>query len=379
MKELFYFVLCMLVVSCGKKESYDSTTYSIDPNQTETIHMSEFIDSVKYVKLELTQASRISKISEIFVDGDNLIIRSNNIIYIFSDKGEFLASINKKGRGNGEYLEIDAMTIDAKNDLIMVCCNMQRVLLYYSYDGKFVKKVDNFGSKRPYIRDIKYLADGNFLCADYMHSADALYKLWVLNAQGDLVEDVMVGEYTFPVSTPNFTLFEMGDDGIGFMDISSETDYIYKKGKLSQMTSYNVEGIVASDFKNVDINKFSAEYWKQGKSFNSRACTQYKGDYIITQWSNENRKIFYTLVDRSKGSVKTANKIDGELANSQIVLPSIQRTGAYIFRNNNLDGVLTTEVVAYEIDEQKTLNLLGINADDAYTMNPLIQFIYVKR
>lgn len=368
-----------MTIACNRASNKEAALYFVDAKQpAETIRLSEFVDSVKYVKLEWTPSSRVSSISELYLDGDDLIVRSNNIIYIFSREGEFKASINKKGRGNGEYLEIDAMTVDPVQKVIMVCCNMQRALLSYSYDGKFIKKIDNFGESRPYIRDIRYLPNGSFLCSDYMHSSEAKNKLWLLDAQGKLLKDLIVGEFTFPVSIPSFTFFDVADAGIGFMDIGSDTDYIYQDGKLSAGAVYNVNGLTASDFKNVDMQKFSAEFWSQGKSFNSRVCTQYKGDYIISRWSSENRKIFYTLVNKSDGSITTARNIDGHLTNSQVVLPTVARTGAYIFRNNNIPGVLTTELVAADIEDVEVLKLLDIDANEAYNMNPLIQFIYVK-
>ncbi|MFI3306555.1 MAG: 6-bladed beta-propeller [Rikenellaceae bacterium] len=379
MKNKYYLILCLLLFGCGRQIVDDSDIYSINPTGKNVLKMSDFVDSVRYITLESTRNSKIGSISEVVKDDDNLIIRSRDAIYIYNESGVFQSSVNKKGRGRGEYLSIDAMTVDCKNNQIIICCNAQRSLLYYSYDGKFIKKITHFGEKRPYIRDIKYLQNRTFLCSDYLHSRESLYKLWVLNEDGTLVEDLVVGEFSHPVSTPDFTIFDISDNSVGFMDISKDRDFVYHNGMMSLVTSYDVNGLVASDFKNVDISEFSQKYWLKGRSFNSRANTQYKGDYILSRWKGEDRNSYYTLVNRISGEVIVGDQIDGRLSNSQMVYPTRQSNGYYSFIKNNIDGVITTEINISDIDDSNIIKLLNLKEDDIDNINPAIQFLYVKK
>ncbi len=377
-------LLTLLLVACGGGNTTDNTTYTIDPNSTNTIKMSDFVESVSLIKLEVTRESMLSSISEIFFDDDYLIVHSRGEILFFTKEGRYSHKISRKGRGNGEYLAINAVTIDPDNNQVIIVSNQRRMALFYNYDGEFVRGIKKFGEERTYMDDIKLLPDGSFLSMNSGFFAEIRDKLWRLDSEGRVIEDILIGDFSHPAVHATFSLSYINDEEIGFMDCSTQKDYIYKDGELHLVASFDIMGLVAKDFQGVDHTEHAIECSQNRRSFNSRPYSACKGDYIFTRWSPEvwDNPRYYSLVNRRSGSVVVGQSIDGRLANSQQVCATVGFKGEpyYQIVDCNLEGAMAQIVNPETITDTEVLRYLGIaSTEEAESMNPIIQLLHIKK
>jgi len=108
------------------------------------IKISELIKDVKYIPLETSDNSLISHISAVDIYKDRIYIVDNimqNKVYIFDIDGKFIKAIGQKGGGPEEYALLTGMTIDRKNERLIVYDNMKRRFMYYTLNGDFCRSV----------------------------------------------------------------------------------------------------------------------------------------------------------------------------------------------------------------------------------------------
>ena len=97
------------------------------------------------------------------------------------EDGKFIKKIGAPGRGPGEIDLIVNMSILPDKKLIIVQTNVGRKLLYFTFDGDFVKTVA-FTSFVPYV---KVLRDGKYLTHDDGGSGKNKYTFCLVNEKMD--------------------------------------------------------------------------------------------------------------------------------------------------------------------------------------------------
>lgn len=156
------FLLFVLIVSnCTTKEKQETyktkaITYRVDTNKVigQSVNFCEFLPllgSEQHILFEITKL-RIM---------DNRIIifeKKTHRVLVYQTDGKFLYEINKRGRGDKEYLEIANITVTAK--YIYLMDNFKHKMSIYNLkDGTFVKT-----SKLPFVAwDLEAFDDNNFL------------------------------------------------------------------------------------------------------------------------------------------------------------------------------------------------------------------------
>ncbi|MGL5681523.1 MAG: 6-bladed beta-propeller [Marinifilaceae bacterium] len=129
-------VLCMLLVGCqdsNTRQLTNTITLTLDNGDKITgIPADSIYSQVQYIPLETNKESFIGEIDRVKIQ-NNLILAYNKSIsslFIFDISGKYLTKLQKKGRGNGEYLQIDDFNI--KNDRLIILDGQRKQLLYYS-------------------------------------------------------------------------------------------------------------------------------------------------------------------------------------------------------------------------------------------------------
>jgi hypothetical protein len=133
----------LLLFSCGKSTSNKIETVFINPDDAEKIQLSSFIDSVKYIKLQTDSTCLTGVISDIMIKEKYIYINdmSKNSILIFDKQGKFISSLDKKGKGEGEYMMISAFTVDSSEHYITILDGIKNKLLTYTnLNFSFVKE-----------------------------------------------------------------------------------------------------------------------------------------------------------------------------------------------------------------------------------------------
>jgi len=117
---------------------------SIMPNEEELhpFDLTPYLDTVKYVKLELTDESTVGAIDKVIVYEDRIYILDmlTSSLFIFDMKGHYLHKIAKRGQGPGEYIQLDFFDIDRDNKQIVLTDLMAYWIMRYDMNGYFLYK-----------------------------------------------------------------------------------------------------------------------------------------------------------------------------------------------------------------------------------------------
>ncbi|NVJ64738.1 MAG: 6-bladed beta-propeller [Flavobacteriaceae bacterium] len=106
-----------------------------------TDKLSSMIDEVKYVSLEETDSSLIGNIGHIVFDDDKIIVSDvgTQSVLLFTEKGQFLTRIQKRGDGPGEYNRLNNIAVDTALKRIIIGSDYK--FLWFDYNGNFIKEL----------------------------------------------------------------------------------------------------------------------------------------------------------------------------------------------------------------------------------------------
>lgn len=101
-----------------------------------------YLDTLKYVKLELTNASMIGEIDQIIPYNDRLYIldTKTSSLFVFTIDGGYLFKINTIGEGPQEYTQLDFFSIDYKLKNIVLTDLMDYWVIRYDMEGNFLSR-----------------------------------------------------------------------------------------------------------------------------------------------------------------------------------------------------------------------------------------------
>ena len=397
MKFFLHFIILLTFVSCGKKKSStqsgmideNSITITIPANipSDSKIFLSEFVDSVEYIRLETTTEAILSNVSGVFFCDDIIIVseKQTQCIYLFDRQGKYISKIDKRGKGPGEYIQISQMMFDRDKQMIIVYDSMQSKMLFYSLSGKLIKEVLNF-SERVVIQNIKNLPDGRFLCysCDFTTGSKEILKyidpkfisMWLVDQNGKFERNLLQYDKVYPyfLGTEHFQL--LCDGKVNFSDKYTSDIYQFYDDGLHGYIHYDIKGPKATDFEGMshDPQKdIYHEYFHAG-------FIEEKGDYIFSVWSG-NETLFYSLFDKKDNRFKIASGLDsgnlGEFS-SQWIFISSNIDNAFV---QKLDQNLIDMYMRYggtsELDLVK--KELGVDEDELIQINPILKLWHVKK
>jgi hypothetical protein len=166
----------------GKNKIDENAVVSIAvrlDNNRETILYSRFFDSVRYVKLETNDESILGNPSKVKFVGNRFYIldKKQHVLAVFSETGEFLLKIDKRGLGPREYYSISDFDVNGDKLLLF---DPNRNVLEYDISGKFIKNypVRIFGTSIAFNGAIACIYTCNF------SSKEGDYQLLVLDSYG---------------------------------------------------------------------------------------------------------------------------------------------------------------------------------------------------
>lgn len=108
------------------------------------IDFTQIIDDIDFTILETNNECIIGSINKILSDSNYYFIhdKENDNIFRFSQDGMFINKIGTKGYGPKEYIEAWDISLDIKNNVIIVLDLMGRKIIRYTYNGDFINKSD---------------------------------------------------------------------------------------------------------------------------------------------------------------------------------------------------------------------------------------------
>jgi hypothetical protein len=386
LKKAVYLLLIVCCAGCKGKEDISTEeviNITIDINKSEKADISEYVDSVRYIKLQTTDDNLIGFIKRVFFLDDRILVTDGQIgqILIFDNEGNFLNKIKKIGQGPGEYTGIAASLFDHMSKSIIIYNISLSKMLFYTLDGKFIKEISGFNDKA-FIRDMINLPNGNFLCYTYDLTPEKVGEkasgLWEVDSSGNFVRSFFTIDELYPVifnyDNSQFTLLPEGK--LSVKDAIWSDIYHFDGDSLKKYISYEIKDNALKSLKGVS---FSPE------KYIASLTSQDKGNFIFTAWSDgiENFVTVYSKKEHKNVLIYPKKTFWSE---QKIVEPL-----GITFTDSNNPKILVTSITGDNIADflkdnnasTKVKNELkelinGLNEREITDMNPVLQLLYIK-
>lgn len=357
----------------------DSTTR----NQLRTIHfeqcitneremkISEIADTVEYIELKTPKEIVIARIFNI-VPADNFwVIHTPDGIFKFTQEGEFIKQIGRQGQGPDEYLHILGVDINPERKEI-VQADTQGIL-YYDYDGNFLRKV----KINDYFFNIVYAHSTLWTCNLCMHIDK--YMACAFSLEGDTLA---------AMSNPNYGIESLNTDGFYFTSSSELREFSKYKGELfmktrsSRDTVYRLSGPKWEPYLYFDMGKYSMpieyEIW-YSKSAYEKNATNY---WNIPRQEEDDRYFYLTAVRQ-----KSTSQVRGHEDDHKYIIYDKEKEEGFVTKGPK--GIKITDDILggpnlwprwttdnYYINTIEWYDLSQMLKKGEYTLNPAFQKQY---
>lgn len=147
-----------MLCACSSTTSDRDSLLSVDFEE-ESAGLSMDSIEFKFIALETIDSCLLGDVEQIEITNDKIYIidRTNNLIFVFSLDGTFIAQIGEKGNGPGEYVMPKTLHIDEKKCVISVLDVAQGKMIHY--DMKTYQYISNQKTKS--CNYCAWLIDGN--------------------------------------------------------------------------------------------------------------------------------------------------------------------------------------------------------------------------
>lgn len=280
----------------------------------ETITLSQIASNIEYIQLETKDECLLwGGLKKYFFTDNFIFITNKDHILKFTRDGKFIKKIGAPGRGPGEIDLIVTMSVLPDKKLIIVQTNVGRKLLYYNFDGDFIKTV-TFTSFVPYV---KILRDGKYLTHDEGGSGRNKYTFALVNEKMDTLSSVK--------NTKHWVYTQSSMIGIGFPQFES---YFESGGKNYFKTMYNdtvftvsADKIIPAYF--IDMGKYKLPDELRPEMLGPESIQKFndkRADYYFANVFQAADKLFLTTYSYGKNPqychlFNTQSKTGGTLLN----------------------------------------------------------------
>jgi len=299
MRNIVLFVSLMLVAHCksdNKTKSKDEVNgnkffeinYEDELKNKTTVFLSDIASEVRYIKLETGDKFMISGRPEYYFSDSLIFIANYNQLLAFDYSGKFVRQIGTPGRGPGEIDLITHISILENEKLIIIQTNWSRKLMYFSFEGTFIKSVP----RPPDVLRIHVLNKDQFLSYYSCAIGNEEYLYLLSNEKGDTLSTVK-NHYKWE-NTSGRTFM------IGYHSFQPFYDY---NNRTFFKSMYNDTVYTASD------NKIEPAYFVNMGEYRLPDELRPEPPQSMMKFRNENGKYFFSSVMEAGGKIfiKTQN------------------------------------------------------------------------
>ena len=241
---IYYYFLSLLFIACTKNDT-SKILVDLSKHQNE-IYLSDFIDSTKFLTLDMRDSCLISEIEHVYVDSNFIIIQDGggNGIFIFDEQHRFRNRINNYGRGPGEYIRITNTSINLADHQIGIYDSTSEKIVIFSYTGDFIKEIP---IEQDIIRDFAFTGNQQFIFMRPSFSSNKEKNgIWIVDSNAQFVkhlyhakpknktEPFFSSNYRNSINNQEITFYDRLTDQ--FLQINQDTAIcIYEFNLLDQM------------------------------------------------------------------------------------------------------------------------------------------------
>jgi len=242
-----FILIVYSAVLCSCSDNTSTNTQIIDIGSAvgtgSVYNASEILEDIRYIRLETTPASIFGDIRNIIIENGKIyILTTYNTITIFDITGKYLNTLNRVGRGPGEYLYILDFAVNSQGNIIIA--SEEGEILEYNSDLKFVRKItpDENALSNSQKWDFIMLKEGLFasgiIYADtnpeyvkqdlIIYSGDSLnvVRSYNVNTQQFIpgVKGIVISYYERYIFENSLNIYKIGNDTI--FNIDYENGYL---------------------------------------------------------------------------------------------------------------------------------------------------------
>lgn len=171
-----FFISCNLQNTKEREAKFNK--HLIDCSKSEMANIDTWM-CCKVVPLETNANSLIKQIKKVEVFDGRIVVYDGklDLINIYNESGKYLANINRKGKGPGEYIELNNFAINKVDSCLEICNGPKQSIQQYDFNGNYL------GSKKlsGYVNDLFAVNDSGDYCfyfenqLHHIDSTDLLY------------------------------------------------------------------------------------------------------------------------------------------------------------------------------------------------------------
>lgn len=398
MKKKYYALSLLYLIACNevnrikenKISGYKNNIEVIDLANSDvdkTIDITPFIDTLRFVKLELTDESIIGYIQKLIVYKEHIYIldTQTSSLFIFDIDGRFLSKIQSIGQGPGEYTQLDFFDIDYAREQILLTDLMGYQVLKYDLEGQFIErmKIPLWIEGLAPVFQKGYVVYANFRNNKRVMSPE--YNLIYLDSLMKIerayfpYDSYSVGKNSFNIPTPQSGVFYTYKENIVFFTLHNY--FIYRINRDGLFPSYEIR------FTNKvnNYNSLIEDALSDAKSFENGQF------YSITSVQETDQLLSFTFTRPSspllyqtyffKNSKRILCAFDYTVGGQlQFDIPTIASYDSWLISELSIEKLLTwKENVKENHDENSFLQkkktvVEGLTLDD----NPVLMFYKLK-
>lgn len=145
MQRTVILILCMVgLLSCDNKTSRteeDALVAShilFQGEDVDSLSLADRVADISFLALENNDSALIYEADKIRFENGLIYFGDfyGNKVVVYDETGKYRFSINKRGQGPGEYLEIKSFTVDSQYVYVLDNYN-HKVFMYDAFDGSF--------------------------------------------------------------------------------------------------------------------------------------------------------------------------------------------------------------------------------------------------
>lgn len=255
-------VLCSCKYNKKNEEGKLMTTCEVNislQNKQGSIMMSNFVDSVQTLCLELPSDVVIGRATRIFFYDSHIFIldRMQQKIFHFDINGTFLGELNRRGNGLGEYYGLHSCMV--KDNLLYVFDKVGQNILLYDFSFKFIRMIHC----EKWVENLFLLSDGSFLCFTPFFVYNAPNGIWQMSCDGKMMKQWYIYDDKYPYVGSEWDPFYItSSDGIGIRCPIRNEFYRYKDNNISCTMKWNIKERTTLDFPDIEsCTSIKESFW----------------------------------------------------------------------------------------------------------------------
>lgn len=140
MKKIFVILLSLSFIACTDnkiRQEAEMLNFNIDRSDSVS---SDFVEFTDFLKLSEADNVSLTTISKLLIHNDTIYLFDKfgqNTVMAFDMRGNCITKYSRRGKSKSEYVRL--FDFDVDDNYVYLYDRMQKKMLLYSHDGKFVK------------------------------------------------------------------------------------------------------------------------------------------------------------------------------------------------------------------------------------------------